>query len=81
MPLLNLKNSRFFTFSALNASFLSTQGNVKRRTRIFGSVFLAFGRCMMKKNQNSRRNFSAFVAAASGESHSWESAAVSAGKL
>lgn len=26
MPILNLKNSRFFTFSALNASFLSTQG-------------------------------------------------------
>ena len=35
MPLLNLKNSRFFTFSALNASFLSTQGKKASKTSVF----------------------------------------------
>lgn len=38
MPLLNLKNSRFFTFSALNASFLSTQGKKHRKLR-FSMLF------------------------------------------
>ena len=40
MTLLNLKNSRFFTFSALNASFLSTQG---KTLPIFGRVFALSG--------------------------------------
>ena len=35
MPLLNLKNSRFFTFSALNASFLSTQGKKALKSQEF----------------------------------------------
>lgn len=39
MPLLNLKNSRFFTFSALNASFLSTQGTMEQRF-LCSAVFL-----------------------------------------
>ena len=40
VPILNLKNSRFFTFSALNASFLSTQG---KTLPIFGRVFALSG--------------------------------------
>ena len=39
VPLLNLKNSRFFTFSALNASFLSTQGNKKRTSKRMSSFY------------------------------------------
>ena len=40
VPILNLKNSRFFTFSALNASFLSTQGMLNRLFRWNERFFL-----------------------------------------
>ena len=49
MPLLNLKNSRFFTFSALNASFLSTQGKKHRKLR-FSMLF----RCKNAENDVSQ---------------------------